>query len=52
MMCPLRFTLKHLDTELVKMLETTVPPCDLSSISSFRTAMQKHAKKARVFVWF
>lgn len=38
--------LKHLDCELIKMLESSAPPCDLSLVSSFRAALQKHTKKA------
>ena len=40
------FLLKHLDCELIKLLETSVPPCDLMLVSGFRTALQKHAKQA------
>lgn len=42
----LRFMLKHLDGELGKLLEATVPPVDLTAVSAFRAVMMKHAKKA------
>ena len=38
--------LKHLDGELGKLLEATVPPVDLTAVSAFRAVMMKHAKKA------
>lgn len=41
-----RFMLKHLDCELTAMMESSVPPADITSISAFRGSMQKHAKQA------
>lgn len=46
--CEVRFDLKHLDRELNNLLEATVPPVDITSISAFRTALQKLAKQARL----
>lgn len=42
-----RFLLRHMDLELHKALETTVPPMDLGAVSAFRTALQKHQKQAQ-----
>lgn len=38
--------MRHLDIDLMKMLESTVPPCDLGSVSAFRAAMMKYQKQA------
>lgn len=38
--------LKHLDAELLGMLESTVPPVELAAVSSFRSAIQKFGKQA------
>ena len=41
-----RFFAKHADAELMVMLETSVPPADISRIGIFRTPVAKHGKQA------
>ena len=36
---------KHMDLELVSLVETTVPPADLGKISVFRAAANKYHKR-------
>lgn len=38
--------LRHLDAELLLLIQNTVPPCDLNSVSAFRQSLQLHTKKA------
>ena len=38
--------MRHLDTELINVLENSVPPVDLALVSSFRMALLKHQKQA------
>ena len=37
---------KHVDTELINMLESTVPPVNLETIAIFRAAVMKFQSKA------
>lgn len=41
-----RFLLRHRDSDIMTMLETTVPPATLSSISIFATAVGKFHSEA------
>ena len=43
---PQRYMMRHLDTELINVLENSVPPVDLALVSSFRMALLKHQKQA------
>ena len=42
-----RFLLRHADPELQMMLESTVPPVDLSLIAIFRSPIAKYQKQVR-----
>eukprot|EP00435_Cladocopium_sp_Y103_P037111 s4346_g9.t1 len=41
-----RFLLKHGDNDLLKLMEESVPPVDLSRVSLFRVALNKYQKQA------
>lgn len=40
------FICRHLDGELITLIETTVPPVDLGAISAFRASMGNYQKQA------
>ena len=43
----LRFLAKHMDTDLLQLATTSVPPADLSQVAVFRTCMSKYDHQAR-----
>lgn len=48
--CHPRFFAKHLDSDLSCMVERTVPPIQLQSISNFRTLLAKYQRKVRCII--
>lgn len=47
----LRFLAKHADSELLTLIQESVPPADIQKVSIFRSACRKHDKKARLFLY-